>query len=54
MSADSCNIVHLMNRLYFTDNIIVAKDTTSVYMNGGEVKVVRVEKMMQECHFDIT
>ena len=38
------DIEHLIDHLYFTDNIIVATDRTSIDMNGGKVKVIKVEK----------
>ena len=38
------NIEHLMDRLYFTDNIIVVTDRTSIDLNSGEVKIIKVEE----------
>ena len=35
---------HLINCLYFTDNIIVVTDRTSLDMNSGEVKVIKFEE----------
>ena len=40
----SSDIAHLINRLYFTDNIIVVTDRTSINMDSGEVKVIKVEE----------
>ena len=37
-------IEHLLGRLYFTDDIIVVKDRTSIDMNSGEVKLIKVEE----------
>ena len=37
-------IEHLIDRLDFTDNIIVATDRTSIDMNSGEVQVIKVEE----------
>ena len=38
------DIEHLIDRLYFTDDIIVVTDRTSIDMNSGEVKVIKVEE----------
>ena len=35
---------HLIDCLYFTDDIIVVTDRTSIDMNSGEVKVIKVEE----------
>ena len=42
MSGD--DIEHLIDRSYFTDDIIVVTDRTSIEMNSGEVKVIKVEE----------
>ena len=40
-----CNdIQHLIDGLYFTDDIIASTDRTSIDMNIGEVKVIKVEE----------
>ena len=38
------DIEHLTDRLYFTDDIIVFTDRTSIDMNSGEVKTIKVEE----------
>ena len=34
----------IMDRLYFTDDIIVVTDRTSIDMNSGGVKVIKVKE----------
>ena len=38
------NIEHLIDRLYFTDNIVVVTDGTSIDLNSGDVKVIEIEE----------
>ena len=38
------DIQHLIDRLYFTDNITVVTDRTSIDMNSGEMKVITEEE----------
>ena len=38
------DIEHLIDRLYFTDDIIVVTDRTSIDTHSGEVKVIEVEE----------
>ena len=38
------DIENLIQRLYFTDNIFVVTDRTSIDMNSGEVKVIKVKE----------
>ena len=37
------DIENLIDRLYFSDNVTVVTDRTSIDMNSGEVKVIEVE-----------
>ena len=53
MSHSFNNIEHLIDRLHFTDDIIVVIDSTSIDMNSGEMKVIKLKKMMRERHLDI-
>ena len=38
------DIEHLIDRLYFTDGITVITDRTSIDMNSGEVRTIKVEE----------
>ena len=38
------DIEHIIDTLCFTDNIIVVPDRTSIDMNSGEVKIIKVEE----------